>query len=178
MFSCNFLLLYSWHFLAIFNAIFSSPLNTRSIFKVLLFDLNLTKLDILASSISNMTTPTLKTTEHLKKNNKHTFFLSTFCLKSYFHTFSLTCKKKFITGIYTKFMCSITFVIRRWLSKKWQKIRFNLLNQYFFGTLPLATRPIESINCHVHLSVCPCVVCAIGKDLIFCFYIYLEPRTN
>ena len=46
-----------------------------------------------------MTAPTLKTNEHLKKTNEH-MFLSSFSLKSFFHTFVV--KKKIILYLESK----------------------------------------------------------------------------
>ena len=54
----------------------------------MLFNQNFTKLDILASSSSNMTTPTLKTNEHLKNKQTHVFFfilMKIICSHFYFN---------------------------------------------------------------------------------------------
>ena len=49
--------------------------NTLSIVKVMPKNLNLTMFDMLTLSCSNMTAPTLKTNEHLKKQTNHVFIL-------------------------------------------------------------------------------------------------------
>ena len=108
-----FYLLNSWPFWPVFYSKFCLFFShTLSIFKVMLRNLNLTKCDMLTLLRSNMTAPTLKTNEHLKKQRKHGFVLIflTPTEKSFFHTLSWSSKRNyFISGIYIKFMCSITF---------------------------------------------------------------------
>ena len=64
----------SWSFWPVIDSFFFI-FYTLLIFKVMLRNSNLTMLDMLTLSNSNMTAPTLKTNEHLKKTNKTCFFL-------------------------------------------------------------------------------------------------------
>ena len=110
--------------------------NTLSIFKVMLRNSNLTKFDMLTLSSSNMSAPILKTNEHLKKRTNHVFIfiLLTPTQKSFFHTLSWTSKRNyFISGIYTKFMCPITFSYSHDCRKYGTKSNFSK-NVYFLWT--------------------------------------------
>ena len=104
-------------------------LNTPSIFKVNRWNRNLTKLDMLTSSSSNMMDQTLLMNEHLKKKKTSMFFifiLLTPNVKSFFHTLSWTSKRNyFISGIYTKFMCPITFFYSHYCQKIGKKLNFS-----------------------------------------------------
>ena len=89
---------------------------------------NLTKFEMLTLLSSNMTAPTLKTNEHLKKTNKPCFHLHfpNSNLKVFFSHFILNIKKNsFIFGFYTKFMCSITFPYSHDCHKSGKKSKFS-----------------------------------------------------
>ena len=72
--------------------------NTLSISKVMLIKSNLTKFDMLTLSILNMTAPTLKTFEHLKKRTNRFFCLhfANYNQKVFFSHFILNIKQKLL----------------------------------------------------------------------------------
>ena len=98
--------------------------NTPSIFKVMLRNSNLTKLDMLTLSSSNITAPILKTKEHLKKTNKPCFYLhfANSNLKVNFSHFILNIKKKLfhIWNLHKIYVFNNIFR-KSWLSQKWKK---------------------------------------------------------
>ena len=99
--------------------------NARSIFKVMLRNMNLTKLDMLTLLSSNMTAPTLKTNEHLKKLTTHYLHFANSNLKVIFIHFILSIiKKLFHIWNLHQINAFNNIFIQSWLSKKWQKIKF------------------------------------------------------
>ena len=95
--SCGpFYLLNSWPLWPVFDKNFVCFSNTLSMFKVMLCNSNLPKFDMLTLSSSNMTAPTLKTNEHLKRRTNHVFYLhfANSNLKVIFSHFILNIKKK------------------------------------------------------------------------------------
>ena len=74
---------------------------------------NLTKLDMLTSSSSNMTDQTLLLNEHLKKYPTKCLYLhfaNSNCIVIFSHFILNITKNCFISGIYTKFICLIFFL--------------------------------------------------------------------
>ena len=107
--------------------------NTLSIVKVMLRNSNLTKFDMLTSSSSNMTAPTLKTNEHLKKRTK-------ICIFSSF--------KKFCIGVWiflvTKFMAL--------LASFWLKILFVFSNTLSIFKVMLRNQNLTKFDMLTSLS--------------------------
>ena len=88
----------------------------------MLYNWNSTKLDILTSSSSNVTTPTLKTNEHLKKQTNTCFNLH-FALSNFSH-FNFNIKKKLINiwNLLTIYVLKIIFHMSMTVKKVDKKI--------------------------------------------------------
>ena len=110
--------------------------NTPSIFKVMLRNSNLTKLDMLILSSSyDHTNPQNKWA--FEKTNKPCFYLhsANFNIKVIFLHFILNIKKKLfhIWNLHKIYVFNNIF-IKSWLSQKWQQIQFFFKKKNFLST--------------------------------------------
>ena len=111
----SFWLLSSWPFWPVFllNILFIFS-NTLLIFKVIRWNRNLTKLDVLTSLSSNITAQTFLRNEHLKKKKKTMFYLH------------------FDTSNYIVIFSHFIFNIKKILFHIWNLHKIYVLNKFFF----------------------------------------------